>query len=796
MTSVRTLIEESRLPKIPGQTFGVEMMRRRYHKPQLLKPGNVADGGPTPDPMPYLAGSPGIMRQAAADAAQNASGDAADASHGAAPEISAADAAAARTLSQVVLAFQGFFKEAVFESRLETERARRVTIHYYCEDDTIQVTEPRTNATGCPTGTLVRRHRIPFGPDGPPIGISDLVPGNTVVVYGKSIRICSCDPPTRTFLQSLGHDVPEDEPLPEDPVALARMAAMKHVRAAGDREISRQMEMSAVGRSTRMTPQDVHASRQFFQYDGQVLRFYAAWDDTASLFGDFHVFVLTFYLSDGTMQTCEVSPPNSGRDLFPTFLKRQKVPIDPSMAAPGYDKRSVIYYTAADLKVGATLNIFGRPFIIYDCDDATKQYIIDTTGETPQPIALNRAGAPKPPVRVPPSTGMGDDEDALASWTGLVPKAPRRDLSRFLKFTGSVHSALRFQMRFASPNSIDAPRRFVLTYMQADGTVQVFERQQRNSGFSGGQFLSRAKVRSRNPDGSSGKFYTAPDFFIGAEVDLHGHKFVICGSDERTISYMEQNPLQFPHSDVETIVKKLRSMLASDDSRGGLTDALQDAASNERSDGKIFFWDFAAALNSRGLPLSPHEMLTLSRYFDSESDGYVAWRDFVALVSEGPGADVAATVTSPDRSWRENLAAQQGGQEGAAEAAVAKARRTLEYAAGVAQGGADKLLVGYRRRPQLWRDVLRKYGDHSQDGHIGQQELRKAAEELGAGLNENEYRAVAMHIFVGERERVPLVELARMFEGTSSVVNLGDVAKPITRSSRPLGLGPAHGGVR
>lgn len=704
--------------------------------------------------MPYLAGSPGIFRNASEQA--NAAGIAS----GQAPQVTAEESAAARTLSQVILAFQGYFKEAIFESRLETERSRRVHIHYFCEDDTIQVTEPRSDSTGLVTGTLVRRHRIPFGPDGPPITIADLTPGKVVDIYGKSILICACDDATRSFLSSLGVDVPPNQELPEDPVAVARAGALRHVRAAGDRELSRQMEMSAVGRSTRLTPQGVAASRRFFQYDGQVLRFYAAWDDTAALFGDFHVFVLTFFLADGTMQTSEVAPPNSGRDGFPTFLRRQLVPVDVAMIAPGYDKRDVRYYTAADLQIGATLNIFGRPFVIYDCDAATKAYIKESTGVEPVSIPLNRPGAPKPPLRVPASTGVGDDDETLASWTGLVPKAPRRDLGRFLHFTGHPHSALRFQMRFEAPTSIDAPRRFVLTYFQADGTVQVYERQLRNTGFRGGQFLLRAKVKK--PAALGGKDYTAADLFIGAQLDLHGHKFVVCGSDERTIEYMEANPEQFATSDIATIIKKLRGMLASDESREGLLGALQEVAVNEREDGRIFFWDFASALTSRGLPLAPQELLTISRHFDKGSDGFVAWREFVELVANGPGAADAAAVTNPSLTWRENFVAQSQAITNdalAADSSTSKSRHTLEYAAKVAQEGADKLLTGYRRRPQLWRDVLRKFADNSQDGQVGQQELRNATEELGAGLTENEYRAVVMHVFPGERVRIPLVEL-------------------------------------
>ena len=64
---------------------------------------------------------------------------------------------------------------------------------------------------------------------------------------------------------------------------------------------------------------------QFLKYDRKVLRFYMAWDDRNSLYGELRPFVLHYYLADDTMEVLEVRRANAGRDPFPLFLKRGKV---------------------------------------------------------------------------------------------------------------------------------------------------------------------------------------------------------------------------------------------------------------------------------------------------------------------------------------------------------------------------------------------------------------------------------------------------------------------------------------
>lgn len=66
--------------------------------------------------------------------------------------------------------------------------------------------------------------------------------------------------------------------------------------------------------------------KQFLEHDGHVLRFYCVWDDPESLFHDPRELVLHYYLSDDTIDIKEVIPVNSGRDVVPLFLRRDKLP--------------------------------------------------------------------------------------------------------------------------------------------------------------------------------------------------------------------------------------------------------------------------------------------------------------------------------------------------------------------------------------------------------------------------------------------------------------------------------------
>lgn len=57
------------------------------------------------------------------------------------------------------------------------------------------------------------------------------------------------------------------------------------------------------------------------------------------------------------------------------------------------------------------------------------------------------------------------------------------------------------------------------------------------------------------------KRYSAQHFYIGATIDLRGFLFMLVTADEFCLQHMEANPFQFPRSNVDTILGKIREAL-------------------------------------------------------------------------------------------------------------------------------------------------------------------------------------------------------------------------------------------
>ena len=112
---------------------------------------------------------------------------------------------------------------------------------------------------------------------------------------------------------------------------------------------------------------------------------------------------------------------------------------------------------------------------------------------------------PPPQTReVPPYNGFGSQEDSLASYLNLIPKAPRRymytaahswtvsklkllpdrDFKKFMERDrhGLDSNVLRFVARMDTARPIDLDRRFIVFFHLSDDTIAVFEPPQRNSG--------------------------------------------------------------------------------------------------------------------------------------------------------------------------------------------------------------------------------------------------------------------------------------------------------------------------
>ncbi|GIQ89369.1 hypothetical protein KIPB_011813 [Kipferlia bialata] len=264
------------------------------------------------------------------------------------------------------------------------------------------------------------------------------------------------------------------------------------------------------------------------------------WDDRQRLFGELRRLVVHYYLADDTVEVLEVMAPNSGRDPFPKFLGRQRLPINNDL---GLQMTSVMnaegtFVSVKDLVIGQALNVFGRKVFLYDCDSATRKYMVnvvrvDPSTLVPAPTPKQEFRAPVKMV-VPPPTGFGSEADSLGSCNSLDHTAPRKDFHRWLKYDGQV---LRFLARLVgSPdgstpcNVTDSDRRFVVSYFLADNTMSVFESGPLPAGAFGRKYLDRGEVT--NP--LTEKNFEWSDINVGNVVTVYKRHFEILDLDERT----------------------------------------------------------------------------------------------------------------------------------------------------------------------------------------------------------------------------------------------------------------------
>lgn len=134
-----------------------------------------------------------------------------------------------------------------------------------------------------------------------------------------------------------------------------------------------------------------------------------------------------------------------------------------------------------DLKIGQILNVFGRSVVLTDCDKFTRDYYQKKYGieefvpiERPKEIRWLSGYVERP---IPPYNGWGSFEDSEANCHSIQPKAPQRDMKKFLTL-GNCN--LRFKAKMISAIDNDSDREFIITYYLSDDTISVFEIVKRN----------------------------------------------------------------------------------------------------------------------------------------------------------------------------------------------------------------------------------------------------------------------------------------------------------------------------
>eukprot|EP01105_Mastigella_eilhardi_P018082 TRINITY_DN4177_c0_g3_i1.p1 TRINITY_DN4177_c0_g3~~TRINITY_DN4177_c0_g3_i1.p1 ORF type:complete len:642 (-),score=187.91 TRINITY_DN4177_c0_g3_i1:78-1832(-) len=533
-----------------------------------------------------------------------------------------------------VLKFDGFFKEAVHDSTLETYRVRRINVLFYLEDDSVSVMEPRTKNSGMQQGTLIRRHRVQKEDSAQYFTVKDFAVGSDITMYGRTFHIVDCDQFTRNFYERLGiaQGAQEEAPVDQHAEWLERQQPIVQRATATPNSVFGVKSLTSGGLSS---PGRVKRDPllQFLQNDRKVLRYFCMWEDGL----DKRKFTLHYFLADDTIEILERVPPNSGRDPFPTFMKRQVLPKG--------------FCGIKELKIGTAVVIHNRSFFIYDVDAFTKQFYEEhyaMSDEDFAPIDVDDKAKALPRRPIADYNGFGSEEDSLSACLSLDPKPPKRDLAKRAQLEGVV---MRFSGKF-SDKTQDQTRTFGITFFLGDDTVMVTEQQSRNSGFPGGKFFERARAKNpvkvakaracaSPPAGGPRRaaaaaaaaatcttveqqlrvqeeaFYHASDFYLGAQVSINSFIFTLLDAADYTICYMEAHPREWPQSDVSTVLDKLASVVEA--TKVDIAQLMAPAA----KDGTVSLEDFSSIMNKADFDLTLQEMRTLQRSLDVNDDGRV-----------------------------------------------------------------------------------------------------------------------------------------------------------------------------
>lgn len=532
--------------------------------------------------------------------------------YGAPVEMTHTEYPAWDVLDRHVLRFYGYFKEAVIETNLENYRVRQCKIYYYLEDDTCQVNEEKVVNSGMQGGQLIRRHRFP-GMDGGYLRWDQLQVGDDLQIYGRNIRIRDCDAWTRDYYNHQGLHQGMPEPAEQDAFTISSMSRA-NVSAGIPKTAERQYREIMLGGGHVNTDM-----QQFLEWDRKVLRFNAVMDDLTNPQFERRPFDILFFLADDTVEIREKYPLNSGRDNFPIFFRRGKMPRGAVQVlgplVPAKKKEDMV--SATDLAVGQECQLLGYKFYIYDADDFTRQYFEGELGCTlaeRQDVRLPERAVPRPPT--PPYTGYGSWDDSMGSVLQLVPSKPRKDMKKLIKYDGQI---LRFTAKFQDAKPEDADRMLVVNYHLFDDTVSIHEPPVRNAGIITGQFMEKAIHLNQ----VTGELFKREDMFKGNVIKIYNRAFKLLDCDEYTRKFIQDGGIRRNY-DLQGVLENIRESMKQ------LFPLVRDVfrTMDLDHDGVLTYDEFKLGLEKWGFQLAPEDVIILMKHFDTREDGQVSYNEF------------------------------------------------------------------------------------------------------------------------------------------------------------------------
>ena len=301
-----------------------------------------------------------------------------------------------------VLRFFGYFKQTVPESPNEYYRVRPIKIFYYLEDDSLEIIEEVQENSGIPQGKLIRRHRFPKNDQGETYNFRDLNLGQNLAIYGKVFRICECDAFTRV---SVKDDVGRE--------TFAFDSFRNGWRAKVFMSISRNWSLAILiwpnetksrnWNRTRRRPISINWNNTWKWIAKCCVSMLSGMiDRRCSVNNGNSSFNTIWWMTRWKCVKCtkptmvEIhSPCSSLATRFPKIVTTSKVRTStighfsllefllgtfPHVFLELTDTEVGDYFKPSDLMIGKTVNIYGRNFLLYDCDMFTKTFYTKNFG--------------------------------------------------------------------------------------------------------------------------------------------------------------------------------------------------------------------------------------------------------------------------------------------------------------------------------------------------------------------------------------------------------------------------------
>lgn len=574
-------------------------------------------------------------------------------------------------------------------SRIEPYVVRHVTILFYIYDGTIEIHEVREVNSGMWQGNFLKRQMV-TKEDGTPVQLEDFAPGKSVRFVGQDFHITDADAFTRDYMKRELNVLlpPPVRPQTASQRSLSRSFApgmdqrdKSHVLGSqfatglGPSEatiLHRDANNNTCSTDYLVTKQSLDKTNRFLKYGGKKLKFLCVevgdvsppfFPQSDTLFAErdargeisrealrrqqAHGFVasdsvrkyaLTYLLESNYVDLCQNSRA-TGQDEPRLLLKKGPLPLNWRDPKRGY-------YEASDLRCGEVIDVYGRYFLLVDCDDKTKRYCREEYGFEQQPLCLV-PDEEHPVVQPIPMKGdgflpIGSNEDTLATVYGM-PRV-QKDTVKASRNQGRVLNA---KAVFVSGGPVDMSRSFLVTFYLEDDTLQIYEENRRNSGISGGSFLKRGRYindvatqqhrqqvqqqLATNPSRTGEltteqqlslmepKYFTPQDIYLGNVLAVNNFLFQIVEMDNLSLKFCESYPDEFPYSDTFRIVSEIMAKVL--DNRIDLRPIFRRA--DTRNVGYLSQEAFIVSLDSLNLPLvdglNDQELLTLIRRFQDKA---------------------------------------------------------------------------------------------------------------------------------------------------------------------------------